>query len=303
MRLKRNFYLIISITIINLILISGCSRKKTDPDKAKIAVSILPLAEFVEKIGGEFVSITVMVPPGASPHAFEPKPSQMVELSKADMYVKVGTPIEFELAWMEKITGINKNMMVVNASKGISLESTELKHDHDESDDHHNHHVGGLDPHTWLSPKNAIIMVENIYEGLASLFPDKQKTFEKNKIDYVNELINLDKEIKEKLRNKESRKFMVYHPAWGYFAREYHLEQISIENEGKAPTAAGIQHLIEQAKENSIRIIFASPQFDTNNAELIAREIGGKVILVSTLEKNYIQNVERLAQSLYEALE
>jgi len=249
-------------------------------NKIGVVVTILPQAEFVERIGGDKVRVTVMVPPGASPHTYEPTPSQLKEVSNAKMYAKVGSGIEFELAWMDKILSVNKKMLVVDCSNGIELIDN--------------------DPHIWLSPKNAKIMVENIYRGLVQIDPANREYYARNKEKYLQELDKLDNEIARALSGRENRKIMVYHPAWTYFARDYGLEQIPIEREGKEPTPQGIANLIKQARENNITVIFASPQFSTKTADVIAKEINGKVVLINPLEKNYLENMRKVAKAFKE---
>jgi zinc transport system substrate-binding protein len=227
------------------------------------------------------------------------------------MYVKVGSPVEFELTWLGKIISTNRNMSVVDASDGIKLIKMESEYDHEgeahnegEPKEHNaEEHGEGYDPHIWVSPKNAIIMLDNIYKALISLDPKNEGYYTSNKEAYVKELKALDSEIQKALSGKKSRMFMVFHPAWGYFARDYGLEQIPIEEGGKEPTAKGIQNLIDQAKEHNIKVIFASPQFSTKSAEVIAREIKGRVVLIDPLEKDYIANLRKLSQAFSEVME
>ncbi len=261
----------------------ACSQKDTPTDKIHIVVSILPLAEFTEKIGGNKVDVSVMIPPGASPHSYEPTPGQFAKLGKAQLYVKVGAPIDFELVWLDKILAVNQDLLLCNASQSVQF-------------------IKG-DPHIWLSPHNAAIMVGNIYDALIKIDPDNQMFYNKNRKQYIKELDNLDNDIVRLLREKKGRNFMVFHPAWGYFASAYDLKQISVENQGKEPTAKGILHLIEQAKTNDIKVVFASPQFNTKSAEVIAKEIQGQVILIDPLEKEYITNLKKIASILDQAME
>jgi len=273
--------LIPTTIIITTIILIGAYLTTTQPQKTQnkkivVIVTIPPQAEFVEKIGGEKTEVTIMVPPGANPHTYEPKPSQLEKASKAEIYAKVGSGLEFELVWIDKIVSLNKKILVVDCSKGIK--------------------PIGKDPHIWLSPRNAKIMVENIYQALIQIDPANKEYYTKNKEKYLQELDKLDKEITQTLSSKENRKIMVYHPAWAYFARDYGLEQIPIEKEGKEPTPQGITNLIKQAKENNVKTVFISPQFNRKNAEVIAKEIGGKVALIDPLEKNYIENMEKIAK-------
>lgn len=298
-------FVLIAISLF-IIVIAGCAKKDKSQDSIGIVVSIVPLQEFTEKIGGDKVSVSVMVTPGASPHSYEPKPDQLVNVGKAKMYVKVGSPVEFELTWLDKIISTNRNMAVVDASEGIKLVKMELEHEH-EGETHHEdkpeEHDEGYDPHIWVSPKNAIIMVENIYKSLISLDPRNKGYYTSNKEAYIKELNALDSEIQEALSDKKTRVFMVFHPAWGYFAKDYNLEQIPIEEGGKEPTAKGIQNLINQAREHNIKVIFASPQFNTKSAEVIAKEIKGSMLLIDPLEKDYITNLNKFSQAFSEVME
>ena len=270
--------ILVAVCLIGAYLLIPQTEK--NEEKIGVAVSILPQAEFVERIGGDKVKVTVMVPPGASSHTYEPTPSQLKEVSKAKMYAKVGSGIEFELAWMDKIASVNKKMLIVDCSKGIKLIDN--------------------DPHIWLSPRNAKIMVENIYQGLIKIDPANQEYYARNKEKYLQELDKLDNEITQALSGKKNRKIMVYHPAWAYFCRDYDLEQIPIEKEGKEPTPQGIASLIKQARENNITVVFASPQFNTKTAETIAKEINGKVVLIDPLAENYLENMRKVAEAFAE---
>ncbi len=273
-----------------LVFCLACSQRTDLSKKVRVVVSIPPLAEFVEKIGGDKVAVSVMVPSGASPHSYEPTPSQLVEVSKAQVYVKVGSPIEFELVWLDKILAMNRGIAVIDASSRILSREMSL-------------HEKGFDPHIWLSPKNAVIMAENIYNGLISLDPDNRQYYRQNKEIYLNELDGLDHLVSRLLRSKKEKKFMVYHPAWSYFAKEYDLEQIPIEADGKEPTAKGIQRIIEQARTHAIKVIFVSPQFNTKSAEVIAREIKGRVVMINPLARDYSATIGKVAEVLSETLE
>jgi zinc transport system substrate-binding protein len=280
-----------------LTLTANCSKQEMNKEKIRVVVSIPPLAEFVEKIGGDKVSVSVMVPPGASPHTYEPSPLQLVELGEARIYVKVGTPIDFELVWLDKILSVNKDMLVVDASKGVELMDMESGSGHA---DENAPHSGRFDPHIWLSPRNAKIMVDNIYKGLIKTDPADEDYYSVREKAYLQELDTLDRDIGEMLSGIKNRRFMVYHPAWGYFARDYNLEEIPVEAEGKEPTARDIQHLIGQAKKYDIKIIFVSPQFNIKSAEVIAREIKGRVIFIDPLNRDYISSLRKLTQELSE---
>jgi len=244
----------------------------------RVIVTILPQAEFVEKVGGERVHVTVMVPPGASPHTYEPTARQLMDVSKAEIYFQVGSGVDFELTFMSKIVEINKRMLIVNCSEGIQ--------------------IIGNDPHVWLSPRNAKIIVRNICEALVQVDPENEDYYRENMRSYLEELDDLDREIREILKNITDRRFMVYHPAWRYFAREYNLTQIPVEKEGKEPTVRGLMALIDQARELNRRVIFVSPQFDRKKAEAIAESIHGKIVFLDPLAKDYVENLRSVALKL-----
>lgn len=277
---------------------AGGTAENSDDGRIGIIVSIQPQAEFAERVGGDRVKVTVMIPPGASPHTYEPTPGQLIEVSKAEIYVKVGTGIEFELAWMDKIINAGGGMLVVDCSRGIDLIKSYSDLENGDKQGDYN-----FDPHIWLSPDNAAIMAENIYDGLVEVDPENRDYYKKNLDSYITELKELDDEIKGLFSGKKNRKIIVYHPTWAYFAKDYGLEQIAIEKEGKEPTAEGIRDLISTAKQYNIKLIFASPEFSTQSAGTIAREIGGEVVLISPLKKDYIENMRIVARNFARALE
>lgn len=267
-----------------LLLCLSISGPVSAGNKINVVVTVLPEAEFAEKVGGEHVKVSVMVPYGNNPHIYEPAPSQLRGLADAQLYFKLGSGIEFELTWMSKIASINKNLTIVNISEGIDL-------------------MADKDPHIWLSPRNAIIMVENIRDALIVEDFQNKEAYRKNAALYIKELESLDAEIKEKLTGKKNRVFMVFHPSLAYFARDYNLKEIAIESEGKEPTIADLKGIIDEARSSGARIILASPQFSQKSAEVVAEEINGKVVSVDPLSKNYIENMRHIADILKEGTE
>ena len=283
------YFLFIAVLAIAM-LCTGCgqtisqstsSKQLAGTEKIQIAVSILPQINFVEKIGQDKVQVFAMIPPGASPATYEPTPGQLRDLSQAKMYVRIGH-IPFEKAWMNKIMDASKGMKLVDSSQGIE--------------------IIGNDPHIWLSPKLVKIQAENIYNGLVAIDPKNKDYYAENKNKFIQEIDNLNKEIATTLSGINSRKFMIFHPSWGYFAKDYGLEQIPIEIEGKEPSADDIFKLIETAKANGIKVIFAAPQFSTKSAEVIAKEIGGKVIFVDPLARDYTTNMQIVSKTFAQGL-
>lgn len=256
-----------------------------------IAVSVLPQAEFVEKVGGNRVKTVVMTPPGADPHTHEPSPGELREVSKARIYAIVGSGLPFEEVWLDRIEAVNKEMLIVDCSKGIELR--ELAAHEGEGAEENEHE--GIDPHIWTSPANTKIMVENIYLGLVEIDPENGAYYAQNRDAYLGELDALDARIREKLEGRKERNFMVFHPSWGYFAAEYGLTMIPIEIEGKEPSAKDLVHLVNVAKEKQVKIIFVQAQFSSRSAEAVAEEIDGEVVAVDPLAKDYIANMDKVS--------
>jgi zinc transport system substrate-binding protein len=277
----------------SILLLPACSAGAAAPagNRIGVIVTVLPQEEFVSSVGGDRVEVKAMVPPGANPHTYEVTPNQMASLSKARIYAKVGAPIEFELTWLDKLIAQNKNMLVVDCSKGIKLIDSQ---DPDEP---------GIDPHIWTSPRNAKVMVGNICEGLVQVDPAGREYYEKNRDAYLARLDALDADISSALKGLANRTFITYHPAWGYFALDYNLQQMGIEREGKEPQASYMARLITVAKEKNVKVIFVSPQFDTRSAEAIAKEIGGRVVSIDPEGRDYLDNMRKVEAAFREALQ
>ena len=312
--------IVLVLMVASLSLMVTCVGGETPEYDGRIGVivTILPQADFVDRVGGEKVDITVMVPPGVSPHTFEPTTTQMVEVSKAKVYAKVGSGVEFELTWMDKIMEQNRDLFVIDCSKGIVLreiegntphegEEHEDEHEqegeeHEREDEHHHLHTG-MDPHIWLSPSNAKIIVQNICEGLIQIDPENTDFYTDNANRYLQELDMLDQYIREQLDGFTNRYFMIYHPSFGYFADEYDLTQLAIEHEGKAPTPGVIQDCIDRARNHRLSIVFVAPQFAADNAEAVARSFDGKTVIVDPLPRYYVANMRNIADALSMELE
>ncbi|MBU4535609.1 MAG: zinc ABC transporter substrate-binding protein [Euryarchaeota archaeon] len=280
--------LAISTVFIFTSMVSGPD-ESPEEDRIIVAASIMPQKEFIEKIGKEKVHVVIMVPSGADPHTYEIEPRTLQEVSQAPLYFEVGSGLEFELNYMDKIKSVNPDMKVINSSKGLEfIPNPEQGLD----DDHgHVHAENEADPHVWTSPRNVKVMVENIYQELIKADPENKDFYQKNKDEYIFELEELDQKIVQEISTKENKKILVYHPAWGYFTRDYGLQQIAIEKEGKEPTPQSMANVIEQAKKNNIKIIFVSPQFSRDNADFIAEELDAEVVLIDPLSPDYLENM------------
>jgi len=283
---RSDIKIIIVFWIINLILPAVSKAAEAIP----VFVSIVPQKYFVEKIGGELVAIYVMVPPGASPERYEPKPQQMIALAKAKIYFAVGVP--FEKAWLKKIISTNPGMRCIHTESGI--EKIPMQH---------NHAHGIQDPHIWLSPPLVMIQARNILSGLVAVDPAHKTVYEANYKKFIVELVDLDAEIRGVFAERgKGLEFMVFHPAWGYFARAYGLKQVSVEIDGKAPKPADLQRLIQHAKERDIKVVFTQPQFSSKHAKVIADAIGGQIVFINPLAPDWSDNLRRIAAKFKAAL-
>jgi len=278
----KRLYVIPGTLLLGAALLVGCSQGTTPESTAllNVAVSILPQRCFVERVGGEYVSVSVMVLPGNSPATYEPKPEQLVALSEAAAYVGIGVP--FEDVWLTKIASANSEMLMVDTTRGIEK--------------------AGNDPHIWLSPALVKTQAQTIYEALAQIDPTHQAEYEANLDSFIADIVALDADIRKTLEGTQNNKFMVFHPAWGYFARDFGLEMIPIKVGGQEPSAAELADLVTRAKEEGIKVIFCQPEFSTRDAETIANEIGGQVLLISALSPDWLDNLRNVVDTFAEVL-
>lgn len=266
-----------------------------------IFVSIIPQAYFVERIGGEFVNVNVMVGPGQNPATYEPTPRQMTNLSNAQIYFRIGVP--FELIWIDRIQANNPSLRIVDLRQGIPMREIEAHHHHDKEQDEDHSADKTKDPHIWLSPPLVKIQAQTICDTLKEIDPDHASLYEDNLNDFIKDLETLNQEIKSAFQSLQNREFMVFHPAWGYFADTYGLKQVPIELEGKEPTAKQLNEFIEYAKEHNVKFIFVQEQFNQSNAQKIAEAIGGTVISMDPLAKDYLDNMNKITSSITQALD
>jgi len=283
------------LAVLFLCSIPVCAGSPIDGrDKIKVFVSILPQAYFVERVGGDRVDISVMVGPGHSPATYEPIPKHMTELDKARLYFRIGVP--FEDVWMMRISRANPRMKVIDTRRGIELRPIRA-HYHNEGGQHHHDSTGMKDPHIWLSLRLVKVQAQNICNALISEDPAYRTYYENNLSAFEHDLDRLDGEIRSVFKNSRTRKFMVFHPAWGYFAHDYGLEQIPVEVEGKEPSARALADLIKVAKKEGISVVFVQSQFSTRNAEAVARAIGGRVVGIDPLARDYLKNMRKIAET------
>jgi zinc transport system substrate-binding protein len=243
-------------------------------------VSILPQAYFVERVGGEHVTTEVLVQPGHSPATYEPTPKQMVALAESQIFFRIGVP--FENVLIPKIQANAPTLKVVDTRQGITLL--------------------GRDPHIWLDPTLVAVQAGTIAEALAGLDPNRQAVYRQNLMAFQADLERLDSRIAAALAPVRGQEFFVFHPAYGYFAKRYGLTQVPIEVEGKEPSARQLAEVIERAKRQNVRVIFVQPQFSVQSAEAVAKAIGGAVVALDPLPRNYLAELDGLARKIQEGL-
>jgi zinc transport system substrate-binding protein len=246
------------------------------------------------RVGGDRVDVSVMVGRGHSPATYEPMPKQIAELNKARLYFRIGVP--FENVWMDRVSKANPGMRVIDTQHGIDLLAMKA-HDHSRHTGKHNYSKGLRDPHIWLSLRLVKIQAKNICDALVDEDPAHMSFYQENLMAFLRDLDETDADITEILKDTKIRKFMAFHPAWGYFARDYGLEQVPIEIEGKEPTARTLAHLIGQAKQEGIRVVFVQKQFSKKSAETVARAINGKVVQIDPLAMDYMNNIREIAEA------
>jgi zinc transport system substrate-binding protein len=295
---------------LSVAVLSACALGATPepPSSLNITVSIVPQGYFVERIGGEWVQVNVIVGQGGEPHTYEPKPEQLKALSVSQAYFAIG--VDFEDAWLGRIADANPNMRIVDTTLGIdrmpmAAASQHGADQHEQGDGEQEHDASTVehpDPHIWLSPSLVKTQARTIYTTLAELDPSHEDDYAANLESFLADIDELDRSIRDTLEGVPARKFMVFHPAWGYFARDYALEMIPVEVGGQEPSAAEMANLIEVATTENIKVVFAQPEMSTRAADTIAKEIGGKVVLVSPLAPDWLENLNRVADAFAEAL-
>ncbi len=257
----------------------------------KVFVSIEPLRYLAERVGGEHIDVETMIAPGESPATFSPTPRKMTRLKNARLFFHVGVPSE--QAWLPRVRESYPATRLVDVRKGIVLRQ---RAGHDEA--HGHAHADDLDPHVWNSPLTSIRIAANMRDALSEVDPANKALYADNFRQLADELHALDQKIDAMLVELPSRRFMVFHPSWGYFADRYGLQQIAIEKSGKTPGIRQLGRLIQQARADGIKMIIVQPQFSRRDAETIAREIGGKVVAIDPLAYDIPATLLKMAATL-----
>ena len=270
--------------VFGLLILPGIGAAAFAADRAiPIAVSVLPQAFFVERVAGERAAVHVMIPKGASPETYEPTPQQLVALSDSRIYVKVGAPgFPFEEKYLRTVLDRNRKLIVVGMSDGMTFRKE--------------------DPHVWASPVAVRIAAKNIARALIAYDPPHRDEYGGNLDAFLREIDALDKEIRQALAGKRGYAFMVYHPAWGYFADDYGIRQLAVEEEGKPVSASHIRRMVDLARGKGIKAILVQKGFDTKSARTVAREIGGEVVETDPLERDWLAGMRTFTALLTRVL-
>ena len=286
--MKRFLYLIILCVIL-----AGCkgtpqkqadSGKASGTEKPAVTVTISPYKYFVDQIAQGKVDVNVMVSNGNNPETYEPYAQQMMELSKSALYLKVGS-IGFEQTWMKKLQDNAPEMKVIDTSVGIKPAKTP---------------GGNIDPHVWMSCSNARIIASNILKALSELEPKNKAFFEKNYLSLLSIIDKRDSIIKESFKKDPDlvRKFVIYHPILTYFARDYQLEQLAIEEEGREPSASQLKSLIQRARKENIKFCLIQAEFANRNTTTFIKESHTKPMDINPLQGDWNRAMQEAAAAV-----
>lgn len=256
-------------------------------DKPVIAVTIVPEATFVEAVCNTLAQVIILVPPGASVETYEPSPEQMQGLSNAALYFAIGVPVED--AFILSAIGADTKIVALQEEAAASFAPRTFE-------------GGEADPHVWLSPRRVKVMIGAISREMCALDPANAQIYQDNAKAYTAKLDALDESIRASLADKAGREFIAYHPAFGYFADDYGLTMLALEEEGKEATPRHLQDMIDLAREKNIRIVFYQEEMDSRQSAEFAQEIGGKSVMLSPLSADYINNLTAMADALAEAM-
>jgi zinc transport system substrate-binding protein len=247
-------------------------------DKIKVVATIAPLADFAKQVGGNKVEVTLLLPPGASPHTYEPTPKVVREISQARLFLKIGSGLEF---WADRmLQAASANIGIVDSSAGVDLIKG-ISHSHDHAHQRRDEQAN-TDPHIWLDPLICMEIIAKIETALSKADPANESYYKSNASAYTEKLRRLDREIAEKTKLFRNREYVTFHSAWNYFSRRYGLKVAAVieESPGKEPAPRHVKEIIEILKGLNTRVIFAEPQFSPKIAETIAREAGAKVLFL-----------------------
>lgn len=257
------------LTILLCALLASCADSRQGD--GGVTVTIEPLAYLTDRIAQGTVPVHVLVPAGSSPETYEPTPRQMVSLAHSALYIRVGR-IGFETTWNDRLRANAPDTRFIDASEGISyVESSD----------------GIADPHTWMSCTSARTMARNICRALTASRPQQRATYERGLRSLLAEIDSVDRAVRQRLGHGSQRAFVIYHPALTYFARDYGLTQLPMEEEGREPGAQQMRQLVADARRHRVRTIFVQRQFSPRNTIALRRATGATTVEVNPLDRDW----------------
>lgn len=263
-------------------LLCGCNTPTERDSKKTIYVTIAPLRAIVEEVTDGDYNVEILVPKGASPETFEPTVSDLIALNDAEQIFSIGL-INFEQSLVGSVKERNK---VVNLSQGIKPLAGSCSHC--------NHaHAHGIDPHIWTSPRALQRVVENIGLAMHRIAPDSVK-YRDNADKLLHKLNKLDSLCNNNIKANGVDAIMIYHPAFTYYAKDYAIEQISVEQDGKEPSPRQLTALVERARQHNITKLLIQPQYSKDKLQALASECGAEIVEIDPLSEDIIAEIERV---------
>ncbi|MDR4987495.1 MAG: zinc ABC transporter substrate-binding protein [Bacteroidales bacterium] len=270
-----------------ILFISGCKTVTKNGDTPVVSVSIVPLEYFIDRLTDGALETNVMIPPGASHATYSPTAAQLQRLSDSQLYVRIGY-LGYEQAWMGRLRAMNPNMRLLNLSEGVALIRGE-------EIDHGDHvHEGGIDPHIWMSPAVMLDLLPTIKTALAETYPWISDRLDANYETLRADVEAIDAALTELSNTLSQKRFMIFHPALTYLARDYGFEQIAVERGGKEPSPAFLRYIIREARAHNIPVIFIQQEFDTRSAQLISEESGAELVQINPLAYDWTASMHEL---------
>lgn len=273
-------------------MILSCNRNSPVKEARIITVSIAPFEYFVKEIAGDDFSVNIMVPPGANPHIYEPYPDQIARLRKSVAYISNGY-LGFEMTWLDRFYEMNKSMIRLSLGEGIN--PIEPEHEHESG------HEEGADPHYWVSPKCAASMAVSVRDLVSRLNPQEKEKYVSKCSALLTSISELDKKAGKLFSGFTGTPFMIYHPNLAYLARDYGLEEVPVEFEGKEPPPSRLKYLIDLARTKKINTIFVQREYDSKNAKAIADEIGAEVVVIDPLSVDWMKSTTEIVEGLHKS--
>jgi zinc transport system substrate-binding protein len=284
------------------LIVCGCGQKHVAGDAGPVVfVSIVPQKYFVDKISNGLVQCLVMVPPGTNAHSYEPHPAQMALLSKARAYFAIG--LEFEGPWLPKFASLSPGMRIVHTDSLVPKIAMDEGPGAAGAGDRHSHDLNGFDPHIWLSPALVKLQAVSIARGLKETDPVHAREYGKNCETFLREIDTLETQLRQLLpcdaaALSHPKVFLVFHPTWGYFAKDFCLKQVAIEAEGKEPNPRLMKSILDTARSYRIHIVFVQPEFSRKSAEVIAHELGANVLDADALAYDWPNTLLSVAKRI-----